>query len=440
MKGQISIQSEVGTGSVFTLHIPNIIGQNVDTDQNVLTCDNNTKNQYSISETDFKPKSDKAILIIINQLNFANNVKKINKALGIDTIHKMSGKQGLEFLKKYNVDGILLSLALPDMSGIEVLREIKSTKELKNIPVHIISSLEGENLNAESLNFQKVVEDEIACLVSEMIAPSGKSVKKLLIIEDDKIQREAIAELVATNEINVHGVSSEEEAKTELRKKIYDAVILDLGLSDGNGLNVCKFIGKLKLNIPVIVYTGRDLTLEQEKEIIKYADSIIIKTANSDQRLLDEITLFLHKVKRNEKTERYLKPKTNKEQVLSLKDKKILIVDDDPRNVFVLASALEEYGAEILEAENGKVALEKLDKEKTDLILMDIMMPVMDGFETIKAIRSKKELTNIPIIALTAKTLKGDKEKCIKAGANDYISKPVEYDALIRLVKAWISK
>ena len=273
-----------------------------------------------------------------------------------------------------------------------------------------------------------------------MIAPSGKSVKKLLIIEDDKIQREAIAELVATNEINVHGVSSEEEAKTELRKKIYDAVILDLGLSDGNGLNVCKFIGKLKLNIPVIVYTGRDLTLEQEKEIIKYADSIIIKTANSDQRLLDEITLFLHKVKRNEKTERYLKPKTNKEQVLSLKDKKILIVDDDPRNVFVLASALEEYGAEILEAENGKVALEKLDKEKTDLILMDIMMPVMDGFETIKAIRSKKELTNIPIIALTAKTLKGDKEKCIKAGANDYISKPVEYDALIRLVKAWISK
>ncbi|MDF2841565.1 MAG: hypothetical protein K0Q99_2337, partial [Clostridia bacterium] len=206
------------------------------------------------------------------------------------------------------------------------------------------------------------------------------------------------------------------------------------------GINICKLMKEKKYAVPVIVYTGASLTMEQEKEIRKYADSIIIKTANSDDRLLDEVTLFLHKLKKNNKKPHYLMSKTNKQHALTLENKKILIVDDDTRNIFVLASALEDFGAEVVEAENGKVALEQLEKHHVDLVLMDIMMPVMDGFQAIKEIRNCEAYHNIPIIAITAKSLKDDKDKCMAAGANDYISKPVDYDTLVRLVKAWISK
>ena len=183
-----------------------------------------------------------------------------------------------------------------------------------------------------------------------------------------------------------------------------------------------------------------DISNEQEKEIKLYADSIIIKTTNSFERLLDELTLILHKVNSEKEYKNIITSKINKDSALNLENKKILIVDDDARNIFVLAAALEEYGAEIIEAENGKVALEKLENEVCDLILMDIMMPVMNGYEAIKAIRSTDAIKHIPIIATTAKSLKGDREKCMEAGANDYISKPIDYDVLITLVKAWINK
>jgi CheY-like chemotaxis protein len=183
-----------------------------------------------------------------------------------------------------------------------------------------------------------------------------------------------------------------------------------------------------------------DISNEQEKEIMLYADSIIIKTTNSFERLLDELTLILHKVNSDKEYKNIITSKINKDSALNLENKKILIVDDDPRNIFVLAAALEEYGAEIIEAENGKVALEILENEVCDLILMDIMMPVMNGYETIKAIRSNDSIKHVQIIATTAKSLKGDREKCMEAGANDYISKPIDYDVLITLVKAWINK
>jgi CheY-like chemotaxis protein len=220
----------------------------------------------------------------------------------------------------------------------------------------------------------------------------------------------------------------------------YDAIILDLELKSGEGIDVCKFMQMKQIETPLIIYTGRALTEEQESEIGKYTDSIIIKTAASDDRLLDEVTLFLHKLKKKDPKSHYLISKTNKQQALTLKGRKILIVDDDPRNIFVLASALEDFGAEIVEAENGNSTLKLLEQQKVDLILIDIMMPVMDGYKVIKKIRESKVYGNIPIIAVTAKSLKDDREKCIAAGANDYISKPVDYDTLVRLVKAWISK
>lgn len=268
--------------------------------------------------------------------------------------------------------------------------------------------------------------------------------KILLIIENDVSLTDSIKAISEGIGFKTLTSNSGSEGFKLLQEKEISGIILDLGLPDMKGIDLLKKINmELKqknLSIPVIIYTGMSISKEQEKEIKLYADSIIIKTTNSYERLLDELTLILHKVNGEKEYKNIITSKINKDRALNLENKKILIVDDDSRNIFVLAAALEEYDAEIIEAENGKIALEKLKEEVCDLILMDIMMPVMDGYEAIKAIRNNDAIKHIPIIATTAKSLKGDREKCMEAGANDYISKPIDYDVLITLVKAWINK
>jgi len=272
--------------------------------------------------------------------------------------------------------------------------------------------------------------------------------KRLLIIQDDI---KLITEIkTIAGEIGFVTLTAE---SAELGLKIIkyngdqngiDGILLDLELTCKNVIELLKEINKIlevnNLVIPIIIYTAMNISKEQEKEIKLYSRSIIIKTTNSYERLLDELTLIFHNVKNEVKYNNIITSKINKDRALNLDNKKILIADDDPRNIFALAAALEDYGAEIIEAENGQVALEKLKDEDVDLILMDIMMPVMNGYETIKKIRNTDKIKHIPIIATTAKSLKGDSEKCLDAGANDYIAKPIDYDVLITLVKAWITK
>ncbi|WP_010233234.1 response regulator [Clostridium arbusti] len=268
--------------------------------------------------------------------------------------------------------------------------------------------------------------------------------KNLLIVEDDKNLIQSIKAVSEGIGFTALTSNSGAEALKLIKEHEINGVLLDLGLPDINGIALLKEINEtLKLKdtyVPVIIYTGMDISSEQEKEIKLYSDRIIIKTSNSDERLLDELTLILHKVNNEEEYKSIMTSKINKDTALNLANKKILIADDDPRNIFVLAAALEEYGAEIIEAEDGEVALTKLETQAIDLILMDIMMPVMNGYEAIKKIRNSDKIKNIPIIATTAKSLKGDREKCMSAGANDYISKPIDYDVLITLIKAWINK
>lgn len=272
----------------------------------------------------------------------------------------------------------------------------------------------------------------------------NKKNKILLIIEDDISLIDSIKAISKGIGFETLISDSGSDGFRLLQEKEIDGIVLDLGLPDIKGIDLLKKINmELKqknLSIPVVIYTGMEISKEQEKEIKLYADSIIIKTTNSYERLLDELTLILHKVNGEQEYKNIITSKINKDRALNLENKKILIVDDDSRNIFVLAAALEEYGAEIIEAENGKIALEKLEEEVCDLILMDIMMPVMNGYEAIRAIRNNDTTKHIPIIATTAKSLKGDREKCMEAGANDYISKPIDYDVLITLVKAWINK
>lgn len=327
MGGQIKVESELGIGSTFYLSLPLIVLEKNICDEEVATTVN-TDNTEGQKVKEIKSKKNKKLLIIEDDKNLTEAIKVISEGIGFIALTSSSGAEGLKLINECEVDGILLDLGLPDIKGIDLLKQIKASLELKN------------------------------------------------------------------------------------------------------------------LNVPVIIHTGMEISAEQEKELKLYADSIIIKTTNSDERLLDELTLILHKVK-NKNQEQYksiMTSRINKDRALNLKEKKILIVDDDPRNVFVLAVALEDYGADIIEAENGKEALDKLNNEAVDLILMDIMMPVMNGYEAIKEIRKIDKIKHIPIIATTAKSLKDDREKCMAAGANDYISKPIDYDVLITLIKAWISK
>ncbi len=268
--------------------------------------------------------------------------------------------------------------------------------------------------------------------------------KSLLIIQDDINLIQSIKAIAGGIGFTTLTSNNGTEGLKLIKEKEIDGILLDLSVPYKNVIELLKEINnalQLKnLGIPVIIYTDMEISKDQEKEIKLYNGIIIIKTTNSYERLLDELTLILHNVKCEDDYKNIITSKINKDRALNLDNKKILIVDDDPRNIFVLAAALEEYGAEIIEAENGKIALEKLENEVVDLILMDIMMPVMNGYEAIKSIRNTDEIKHIPIIATTAKSLKGDNEKCMEAGADDYISKPIDYDVLITLVKAWINK
>jgi len=267
--------------------------------------------------------------------------------------------------------------------------------------------------------------------------------KRILIVEDNEAQREAIQDLLGENDaVQTTGVASQKEAVEEIEKGIYNVAIIDLGLQDGSGYEICKYIKKQDITLPVIIYTGRDLTEEEERELRTYTDSIIIKTARSYERLLDEVSIVLHKISPDEgKPDSQSEPQRPSGLTVDLTGKKILIADDDVKNVFVLASALEDHGVTVIGAKNGKDALEKLHQEgDVDLVLMDVMMPGMDGYTTMREIRKDEQLKHLPIIALTAKALKDDRQKCIQAGANDYLPKPIDYDALFRLVNAWIEK
>lgn len=444
--GEIRVKSEIGAGSEFSLHIPGLIPfiTNSPSLPEVVRVAEEEAAVSRNEEVQPQNKPDNAILIIEDDFGFAEYLKDIIYGMGFTPVIASNGRDGLHLANQCRPKGILLDLGLPDISGIDVLRELKSTIELREIPVHVISIWEKSNkpqkMGAVGFRQKPVEETEMVRLISQMIDFSEKDPKQLLLIEDNPVQQEAIRELIGNEDIVVKTVDTQAEAQNEILKGAYDVIILDLGLKEGNGINVCRFIGEKKIETPVIVYTGKELTLEEEKEIRTYADSIIIKTANSEERLLDEVTLFLHKVRRNKKDQFYMDSKTKEEYSLNLEGKTILVVDDDPRNIYVLATVMEQYGATVLEASTGKAALNRLKDNKVDLILMDIMMPELNGYETIKIIRKTDEIKRIPIIAVTAKSLKSDKDKCIEAGANDYISKPVDYDVLVRLVKVWINK
>jgi len=260
-------------------------------------------------------------------------------------------------------------------------------------------------------------------------------------VEDDDLQRESIARLIGDDDVEITAVGMAQEALALLRENIYDCMIIDLKLPDmlGNELLKRMTAEDIRAFPPVIVYTGRNLTREEETDLLKYSRSIIIKGARSPERLLDEVTLFLHKVESQLSNERQRMLKTARSRDKVFEGRKVLLVDDDVRNIFALTSALEHKGAIVEIGRNGREAIERLEQhDDIDLVLMDVMMPEMDGFEATRLIRQQPRWRKLPIIAVTAKAMKDDQHRCLQAGANDYLAKPIDLDRLFSLIRVWL--
>jgi HAMP domain-containing protein/CheY-like chemotaxis protein len=393
-------------------------------------------------------EGDRTVLVIENDRNFAKVLLDMARDKGYKGVVELDGEAGLTAAREVRPDAITLDIDMPGMDGLEVLDRLKRDPATRHLPVHIISGVEQKRagLNAGAIAFlAKPVSKEALDAAFARIATFIDTVpKNLLVVEDNEAQRESIVELIAHDDVEITAVASAEEALTKIHEKHFDCMVLDLGLHTGGDMSGFDLLEKVKSDtdnhdLPIIIYTGKELSQEDETKIKKYAETIIVKDVKSPERLLDETALFLHRIeaKLPEQKRKMLEHLHDADSVVA--GKNILVVDDDVRNIFSLTSMLEDHGMIVRFAENGKQAIEQLKKDpNVDAVLMDIMMPEMDGYETTRAIRAMDKFKALPIIALTAKAMKGDREKCIAAGASDYITKPVDTEQLLSLLRVWL--
>ena len=387
----------------------------------------------------------RSVLVIEDDPAFASILFQLAHEMGYRCLVGMTGAEGLQLAGQHLPDAILLDMRLPDRSGLSVLQLLKENAQTRHIPVHVVSSNDngGEALSLGAIGYalKPTTRGELEQVFRKLEEKFTQKIKRILLVEDDVRQRESVVALIADTDVDIAAVGSGEEALVLLRTEVYDCMIIDLKLPDMQGNELLEKMSAEDLCSfpPVIVYTGRNLTRAEENDLLKYSRSIIIKGARSPERLLDEVTLFLHKVESKLSTERQSMLKTVRGRDRVFEGRTILLVDDDVRNVFALTSALEQRGARVEVGRNGFEAISKLDEVATiDLVLMDIMMPGMDGMEAMRRIRADGRFGRLPIIAITAKAMKDDQEQCLAAGANDYLAKPIDLTRLYSLLRVWM--
>ncbi|MFN8346650.1 MAG: response regulator [Spirosomataceae bacterium] len=455
--GEILLSSNVNQGSEFTLILPLVTPPTV-----VETTFKSSEEPVKVVKADNKYISttipepvpddrsvvrpeDKVILIIEDDTHFAKSLLDYSRRKGYKGIVAIRGDEGLALAEKYLPLGILLDIQLPVMSGWEVMDALKSNTTTRHIPVHIMSShkLKNESLIKGAIDFvdKPIAFEQMQEVFDKIEYVLNSKSQKVLIIEDNPKHAQALAYYLGTFNINSELKSNMSEGVEALKRREVNCVILDMGIPDVKAYHLLEEAKKNPEleHLPIIIFTGKSLSMTEELKIKKYADSIIVKTAHSYRRMLDEVSLFLHLVEENKQTSP--KNEIKKGGVLGeiLNNKTVLIADDDVRNIFSLTKALETYKMEVVTALDGKEALQKLQEHPTiDVVLLDMMMPQMDGYETAKKIRENFQWRNLPVIAVTAKAMTGDREKCIQAGASDYITKPVDIDQLISLLRVWL--
>jgi CheY-like chemotaxis protein len=390
--------------------------------------------------------SDRVVLIIEDEPSFAKILLDMAREKEFKGLVALSGDAGLELAHAFRPDAITLDIDMPGTDGWGVLDRLKHHPETRHIPVHIITGIRERQqaLKAGAIAYlEKPVSKEA---LEESFNKIGQfidqQVKRLLVVEDDDAQRKSMVELIAHEDVEITAVASAAEALEQLESMHFDCMVLDLGLhGETDGFKLLETIkaNPAMTDLPIIIYTGKEVTPQEETRLRQFAETIIVKDVKSPERLLDETALFLHRVEARlpEQKRRMLEQLHSSDAVFA--GKNVLIVDDDVRNIFSLTSMLEEHGMNVTFAENGRDAIAKLESTPgIDLVLMDVMMPEMDGYETTRAIRERSRFRGLPIIALTAKAMKGDREKCIAAGASDYITKPVDTGQLLSLMRVWL--
>ncbi|HEV2800911.1 MAG TPA: HAMP domain-containing protein [Pyrinomonadaceae bacterium] len=388
---------------------------------------------------------ERVVLIVEDDLNFARILLDLAREKNFKGLVATRGDAALALARKYKPDAITLDIKLPDRDGWTVLDRLKHDPNTSHIPVHIIS---GEEQRQRALHLgaithlqKPVSREDLASAFDQITAFAERRVRRLLVVEDDDAQRMGIVELIGNGDVTTTAVATGAEALAALQSEPFDCMVVDLKLPDMTGFELIEKIQKDlgRADLPVIVYTGKELTAKEETQLRKVADAIIVKEVSSPERLLAETALFLHRVEANlpEPKRRMLEQLHRRDPVLA--GRKVLIVDDDVRNIFALTSALESHNMDVVHAENGQEGIDMLQATPgIEAVLMDIMMPGMDGYEAIRAIREIEQFKNLPIIALTAKAMKADRDRCIEAGASDYISKPLDIDQLLSLLRVWL--
>ncbi|MDX9719766.1 MAG: response regulator [Myxococcota bacterium] len=449
--GQLQLRSELGQGSTFTLSLP--LRHSSPREEPVLRPEPLTSSkpaavrlQASMADDRLSlQKAERSVLIIEDDLRFAEILASQCRSSGFKVLAASTGESGLELARQFTPHGILLDIKLPGIDGWRVLELLKEDADTRHIPVHILSAdaPSSRALRKGAIGYlQKPTSiEQISEAIAKLERTRERSHKRVLVVEDDAVTRRGVVELLSDNQVEVNAVAGGTEALEALRGESYDCVVLDLGLWDCDGSELIERASQdpqIELP-PVIVYTARDLSWEDDLELRNFSDTVIIKGVRSDERLLDEVSLFLHRV--------VAEMPEKKRQVITslhdadagLRDKTVLLVDDDMRALFALTKLLSERGMKVLKAENGQRALDLLEREATpDIVLMDIMMPVLDGFETMKRIRAQERFKRLPIIALTAKAMRGDQERCMESGATDYLPKPVDQERLISMLRVWL--
>ena len=390
-------------------------------------------------------KDDKCILIIEDDTGFARSLLDYTRRKGYKGIVAVRGDEGLELARQYLPMGILLDVQLPIKNGWEVMDALKANESTRPIPVHMMSSYEvkTKSLSKGAVDFinKPVAFEKLGEMFQKIEQALNRYPKKVLIMEENTRHAKALAYFLETYGISAEIKNSVPEGVSALNRSEVDCVILDMGIPAQHSYDLLEKAKKTPgmENLPIIVFTGKNLSHVEEMKIKQYADTIVVKTAHSYQRILDEVSLFLHLVEENKKSGKTSRYKKMGELGEVLKGRTILVADDDVRNIFSLTKSLENYGMHVISAIDGKDALKQLNEhDNVDLVLMDMMMPEMDGYESTKQIRGIPTFRNLPVIAVTAKAMTGDREKCIAAGASDYITKPVDVDQLISLLRVWL--
>lgn len=381
---------------------------------------------------------ERTLLIIEDDTSFAKVLLELARDRGYKCVVATDGETGLELARQIQPAGIVLDVGLPGIDGFEVLGRLKGDARTRATPVHFISASDPDPrataLGAVGFLQKPVQPEQILAAFDRIEGHVHRGLRRILIIEDDERLREDIARLLDARDVTIDTAATGAAALERLAEQRYDCAVLDLGLPDMSGLDLLQRLADDPNVVapPIVVYTGRELTRGEEQSLQRYAQSIVVKGARSPERLIEETRLFLRRVETGPS------PKAPDIQG-GFDDRRVMVVDDDVRNLYVLAEALEPHGLEVICAEDGVDALARLRETPVDLVLMDMMMPRMDGYEATRAIRADPKLSKLPVIALTAKAMKGDRERCIDAGANEYLTKPVDIDQLLSVLRVWLA-